>query len=237
MKEEPKKKLIEEDLYGPVRDYLQGFGYEVRGEVKDCDIVAVKGEVLLVVEMKRTLNLDVILQGVLRQRIADLVYIAVPKKNKAMSTKRWKDTCYLLKRLQLGLLLVSLRGETAIVEEALIPYPLNKKSSSRKKKATLKEFHGRHGDFNKGGSTGKKIVTEYREKAIHIATLLKKHGALSIKELKTMGTDAKKTNRILQNNHYGWFHRVQRGVYRLNDKGISELNDFKELVEYYEKGT
>ena len=29
------EKLRESDLYGPVRDYLTGLGYEVKGEVKD----------------------------------------------------------------------------------------------------------------------------------------------------------------------------------------------------------
>ena len=27
--------LRESDLYGPVRDYLEGLGYEVKGEVRD----------------------------------------------------------------------------------------------------------------------------------------------------------------------------------------------------------
>ena len=30
----------ESDLYGPVRDYLENLGYQVKGEVKDCDIAA-----------------------------------------------------------------------------------------------------------------------------------------------------------------------------------------------------
>jgi hypothetical protein len=231
------KALLEEDLYEPIRGYLQGLGYEVRGEVKDCDVVAVKGDLLLVVEMKRSLNLDVILQAVLRQRIADIVYIAVPR-NRSMSNQRWRNIYYLLRRLELGLLVVSIRGDKTLVEEALRPEPfsqdMSKRRSEKRKKALLKEFHGRHGDFNIGGSTGRKIITEYREKAIHIATLLREHGQLSIKELKTMGTDPDKTGRILQDNHYGWFHRVRRGVYELNEKGEHELDDYKELVEYYQ---
>ena len=42
------EKLRESDLYGPVRDYLTGLGYEVKGEVKDCDIAAVRdGEMIV----------------------------------------------------------------------------------------------------------------------------------------------------------------------------------------------
>ena len=34
--------LRESDLYGPVRDYLENLGYQVKGEVKDCDIAALR---------------------------------------------------------------------------------------------------------------------------------------------------------------------------------------------------
>lgn len=36
------EKLLESDLYGPVRSYLEGLGYDVKGEVKDCDVAAVR---------------------------------------------------------------------------------------------------------------------------------------------------------------------------------------------------
>ncbi len=34
------EKLLESDLYGPVRDYLRELGYEVKGEVRGCDVTA-----------------------------------------------------------------------------------------------------------------------------------------------------------------------------------------------------
>lgn len=48
-------RITEEDLYAPVRDYLTERGFSVKGEVEHCDIAAVKGETLPVVEMKLTL--------------------------------------------------------------------------------------------------------------------------------------------------------------------------------------
>ena len=36
----------ESDLYEPVKTYLEQLGYEVKGEVKDCDITAVRGDEL-----------------------------------------------------------------------------------------------------------------------------------------------------------------------------------------------
>jgi len=231
--------ILERDLYAPVKDYLVSRGYSVKGEVEHCDIVAVKGDTLLAVEMKLTLNLDVILQAVLRQRIADLVYIAVPKKGKLLFTKRWKNICHLLRRLEIGLLLVSIRGERFLVEEALDAKPFSREVSravsGRKRTSLIKEFEARNGDHNTGGSTGKKIITSYRENAIHIAVLLKKNGQLSIKQLKELGTDEKKTGAILRDNYYGWFDRVGRGVYTLSEKGAEEIefDEYKSLVVYY----
>lgn len=70
--------LRESDLYGPVRDYLEGLGYEVKGEVRDCDITALRDGELIVVELKRGFTLELVYQAMDRQRIADGVYVAVP---------------------------------------------------------------------------------------------------------------------------------------------------------------
>jgi hypothetical protein len=237
MEEKQKKIFYEQDLYVPIKDYLTKEGYTVKGEVKNCDIMAVKNDEILIVEMKKTLNLDVILQAAIRQRLSDTVYIAVPKKGKLLYTKRWKDICYLLRRLELGLFLVSLRGDSFYVEEAITPKPFSRelsvKKSTRKKSEVLKEFSSRHGDYNIGGCTGKKLVTAYREQAIHIAALMGKYGNLSAKRLKELGTDKKKTSNILQDNHYGWFDKVERGIYTLSEKGKAELNEYQELVNFY----
>ena len=239
MKEKQKSILYEEDLYIPIRDYLKKEGYTVKGEVKHCDVMAVKYDEVLVVEMKKTLNLDVILQASIRQRLTDRVYIAVPKKGKVLFTRRWKDICYLLRRLELGLFLVSFRGEEGFVEEVITPKLFDRnasiKKSKRKKKDVLNEFSKRHGDYNTGGCTGKKLVTVYREQAIHIAALIEKYGDLSPKSLKELGADKDKTSQILQDNHYGWFDRVSRGVYSLSDKGKAELNEYRELADFYLK--
>jgi hypothetical protein len=73
-------KLLERDLYEPVRQWLMDRGYNPKAEVMGCDILALKDELALAVELKVTLNLEVILQAVDRQRFADMVYIAVPRR-------------------------------------------------------------------------------------------------------------------------------------------------------------
>ena len=69
--------LRESDLYGPVRDYLEGLGYEVKGEVRDCDITALRDGELIVVELKRGFTLELVYQAMDRQRI-DLTGITYP---------------------------------------------------------------------------------------------------------------------------------------------------------------
>ena len=55
---DPRPTLRESDLYGPVRDYLENLGYQVKGEVKDCDIAALRDGELIVVELKRGVTLE-----------------------------------------------------------------------------------------------------------------------------------------------------------------------------------
>lgn len=65
------EKRPESDLYSPVRDYLQGLGYDVKGEVKGCDVTATRDGELIVVELKRGFTLELLYQAVDRQRVAD----------------------------------------------------------------------------------------------------------------------------------------------------------------------
>ncbi|HOM41916.1 MAG TPA: DUF2161 family putative PD-(D/E)XK-type phosphodiesterase [Bacillota bacterium] len=232
-----KKEFFEKDLYKPVYDYLSGLGYTVRSEVNHCDIAAIKGDELLVVEMKKTLNLDVILQAVQRQKLADMVYIAVPKPGRGLFSKRWQSLCYMLKRLQLGLIVVSLKEDCSFAEVVFEPAAFDmiksKNQSKKKRQGLIKEFAARYGDFNTGGSSRQKLVTAYREMAIHIACCLMKYGQLKPRELRQLGTDEKKTTIILEKNHYGWFENISKGLYAINEKGKKEAAGYSELYQYY----
>ncbi len=226
--------MRETDLYEPVRDWLAAAGWVCRGEVKGCDIAALNGEQLVIVELKTVLNFDVVLQAVDRQRAGDIAYVAVPAKLRTLQGKRWKLILHLLRRLELGLLLVhySARagGIPPRVEEVIPPVPFDRmqsRSAAKKRRESLmKEFHGRTGDRNRGGSVRRTILTSYREQALFIAHILREHGALSTRALRLMGTDAARTTAILADNYYGWFERVSMGIYRLTDKGDKSLEDF-----------
>lgn len=229
-------KILETDLYGPVRDYLVKLGYTVHSEVKHCDITAVKGEELLVVELKTSFNLKLLVQAVKRQRAADSVYVAIPKPKGGKRTAAWRDMCLLLRRLEAGLIVVNLEnGETGL-EIVFHPNTFDRLKSMQKGKKIrrniIKEAEARYGDFNKGGSTRQKLVTVYRENAIHIACCFVKFGRLSPAQLKRIGTGPK-TASILSKNFYGWFEKVDRGVYDLHDDAKGFLEAYPELISHY----
>ena len=226
-------KMRETELYEPVRDWLLDAGWTVRAEVAGCDVAAVDGQGRLVlVELKTTLNFEVVLQAADRQRMADFVYVAVPARLRAMARKRWYLVTHLLKRLELGLLLVHFpqRGGSVRVEEAFPPVPFDRVRSrataKRRRDALMREFSARSGDHNRGGSTQRALVTAYREEALFIAQCLEANGPAAPRALREMGTDAAKTTRILHDNHYGWFARVSRGLYGLTDAGAAALRQY-----------
>lgn len=231
------KKILEVDLFQPVSDFLTEQGYTVRSEVKHCDIAAIKEDELVIVELKRNLSVDLLAQAAKRQRSADLVYIAVPKPKKLIGNAKWQDICHLVRRLELGLILVSFKGGKGMLEIANHPIPFDREKSIRsgkkKREAIIKEAKSRFVDANTGGSTRTKLVTAFREESIFIACCLNKYGPLSPKKLRELGTNGKKTNSILSRNVYGWFDRVKKGTYEINSAGKAALEQYSQLAEYY----
>jgi hypothetical protein len=220
----------ETDLYAPVRDYLVRNGYTVRGEVKGCDITAVKGDDLVVVELKRHLSTDLLVQAVQRQKLTDSVYVAVPRNQEMGYGRKWRGLLHLMRRLELGLIVVSFSIEPPHVEIAGHPTPIERRKQKHARRAVLTEIAERSGDFNQGGSTKRKLVTAYREQAIRIAVCLQAQGPSSPKALRDLGT-GKKTSSILHSNYYGWFDHVGRALYALNGVGEKGLEEYASLAE------
>ena len=229
-------KILETDLFIPVRDFFINNGYSVKSEVKNCDITAVKGDELLVVELKKNFNATLLIQAVKRQQVANMVYIAVSMPKKGVFTRKWKDICYLVRRLELGLIVVSFLKSGPQVEVILNPKPFDRNQSQRvskkKRNEIITEINGRHLDLNTGGSTGRKLVTAYKENAIEIGCYLKKYGPLTPKQLEKMGTGTK-TGSILRKNFYGWYDRVSKGLYQISPEGNRSLAEYPELVDFY----
>ncbi|WP_317889867.1 DUF2161 family putative PD-(D/E)XK-type phosphodiesterase [Sutcliffiella deserti] len=233
---EEKKKIYEMDLYKPIQKHFVKEGYEVYGEVNDCDIAMVKEEEVVVIELKLTLNVHLLIQATKRQRLTDQVYIAIPRPTYSLRSKRWTDLCHLIRRLELGLIVVTLTGKRDKAEVVFSPTPFDRSKSirqgKRKRDALLKEMNGRSTDTNIGGSNRTKIMTAYKENCIQIAAYLHEFGPLSPKRLVELGTGAK-TSSILTKNYYNWFDRIKRGTYCLSEKGKKELGEYGELAGYY----
>jgi hypothetical protein len=216
--------MKETELYPYLKSYLNDLGFTVQAEVNNVDIVAVKDDHMIIIEMKTQLNLKLIYQGCQRQKISDNVYLAVPKIN---NKKTLKERLHVLRRLNLGLLEVDLEKET--VEALIDPTEFVFRRSKRKKQRLLKEMNRRVTNINVGGTTKEKLVTAYRESAIKIAFHLL-DGEKTTKELREL-TGIEKATNFLQKNYYNWFNRVSRGVYELTDQGKTELEGYRRIFK------
>src|SRR5699024_1871114 len=63
------EKVKEVDLFEPVRNYFHSQGYQVQAEVNHCDVVAHKGDSLIIVELKLNVNTTLLIQAAKRQRL------------------------------------------------------------------------------------------------------------------------------------------------------------------------
>lgn len=209
---------LESDLYAPVKALLEGQGYVVKGEVRGCDVVAVRGtEPPVVVELKRAFGLGLVLQGVDRLALTDLVYLAV-----GTWPKQMKNVRKLCRRLGLGFIVVA--GAKADV--VLDPAPYKPRPNKRKASRMLGEHARRVGDPNLGGQAMRApLMTAYRQEALRCAVLLAINGPMKVAALRASG-DVPKAARILQDDVYGWFERVERGIYALSPQGKLGLESF-----------
>jgi len=210
---------LETALYLPVKTFLETAGYTVKGEIGGCDLVGLseaEPPVVIVCELKQVFNLELIMQAVDRQAQSDEVWIAarISAKGKGrQADRRFRDLC---RRLGLGMLGVSDAGTVDIIVSPVAPLP---KRNSRKRNRLVEEHRRRKGDPAIGGSTRQPIMTAYRQQALACAALLQA-GPLRPRDLKAAGP---KVPNILRDNVYGWFDRVDRGVYQLTEAGVAAL--------------
>jgi len=212
--------MKEADLYLPIKRFLESQCYEVKAEIHGCDVFAMRGsDGPVIVELKLTLNLDVILQAVDRLAIAPSVYIGVPKRSKALG-KRRRQIVKLLRMLGLGLLLVAKGDEKANVTVVLDPGAYRPRQSKRRQSRSLGEFAKRVGDPNLGGTKGR-LMTAYRQTALHIAEFLEANGPTKAAHVARALGEANARS-ILYRDVYGWFERIETGVYGLSSRGRRE---------------
>lgn len=209
---------LESDLYLPVKALLESQGYVVKGEVRGCDVVGVRGtEPPVVVELKRVFSLGLVLQGVDRLALTDAVYLAVGQWPKAI--RNVKKLC---RRLGLGLMVVAHERADIVLD----PLPYAPRKNGRKVGRLLGEHARRVGDPNRGGSSTRvPMMTAYRQEALRCAGLLAKNGPMKVAALRA-AAEAPRAGSIVRSDYYGWFERVERGVYMITPQGRLGLQQF-----------
>jgi hypothetical protein len=206
----------ETSLYERVKTFLTTQGFTAKGEVCGCDIVAIRpGDppILVITELKLSFTLDLLLQGVERMRAADAVWLAV--RASARGRDRDRRVVRLCRLLGLGLLAV----RPASVDILAEPAPYRPRPDPHRRRRLLAEHAARQGDPSPGGTTRRPIMTAYRQQAIVCAAALR-DGPGRPRDLRPLAPDAGK---ILLRNAYGWFARVEPGLYRLTEAGIAAL--------------
>lgn len=244
----------ETELYAPVKSFFEQQGYSVRGEVRHCDLVAIRGEEQpVIVELKRYFSIPLLLQGIDRLRLSRCVYVAfeLPNKGRAPHGASWPELRKLCQMLGIGMITVQFfkRKQPAVHIEChpskapedmlTASLPLTAAASSpdlsltspslsyiaaiaaldeidetisvtgcmsdatlytpaklprlnkRAAEGIVKEFKERRADYNVGGSSKRKLMTSYREKALHLAQLLHHHGTLSPLRLRQLTGNSK----------------------------------------------
>jgi hypothetical protein len=205
--------LPESALYAPVKALLERQGYDIKGEIAGCDVVGIRDdEPPVIVELKRRFGLDLVLQGIDRLSLTEAVYVAAGSWPRDLGGVR-----RLCRRVGLGLIVVA--DDRA--EVLLDPVPYRPRRNRARTARLLLEHQRRVGDPSPGGVNRQPIMTAYRQEAIRCLRLLA-DGPSSPRALRATGR-APHAAAILQRDVYGWFERVERGVYRLSPRGGQAL--------------
>ena len=213
--------MRETELYAPVKAFLEGQGYAVKGEIGPADVVAVRGdEPPVIVELKTGFSLALVHQAIDRQAITPHVYVAVPDVTGRRGLAALKSNLKLARRLGLGILTVRFPDGTVTVH--CDPGPFRPRLSAKPKARLLREFAARRGDPAQGGATRDGLMTSYRQDARAIAAHLAKAGASRGRDVRD-ATGIVQATTILRDNHYGWFAKVARGTYALTQAGRDAL--------------
>ncbi len=210
---------METALYLPVKRFLEKLGFTVKGEVGGCDLVALSGgdpPVVVIGELKQVFNLELILQAVDRAAAADEVWLAA--KLSLTGKGRESDARYrnLCRRLGFGMLAVTEGGDVRVIVKPPTAAP---RRNPKKRSRLVAEHNKRIGDPAMGGSTRAPIMTAYRQQALACAAAMIECPRRP-RDLKLEFPDAPK---ILQGNVYGWFERLERGIYGLTPAGRAAL--------------
>lgn len=210
---------METSLYLPVKRFLETHGFDVKGEICGCDLVALRGDgppVVVIGELKLSFNLDLVLQGVDRTVASDEIWLAVQSSKRSRGREHDPRVRRLCRLLGFGLLGVTAAGRVEVLVE---PGPWRPRANGKRRSRLVEEHRRRLGDPALGGGSRAPIMTAYRQQALACAAALAA-GPRRPRDIRAAAPDAPK---ILLRNVYGWFVRVERGLYDLTEAGRAAL--------------
>ena len=211
----------ETQLYPALKGFLEAQGYAVKGEIHECDVVAVRAnEEPVVVELKLSLNLGALLQAVQRLAVTSKVYVGVDVRCPTLARRR-RHVLKLFRMLGLGLLAIDPGCRAVAV--LLDPGEYKPRRVKRTKERLLGEFERRVGDPNPGGMDRRRgIMTAYRQRVLAVAAYLEHNGPTKASNVaKALGES--KARAMLYSDVYGWFERKATGVYDLSPRGRRDI--------------
>ncbi len=227
--------MKEYELFPVLKDFFVSCGYKVNAEVKDCDMTAVKGDELIIVEMKTSLNITVLYQALERKKLSPQVYIAIPRPKRDYRKLKLKMK-NLVSKLDLGLIVIDVvnKGLEVLVEPQVNP---QQRMNNNKKAKLLTEINNRSVDENIGGKNRTKVLTAYKELGIALCVVINKEERVTTKTLREKYGFEQKTTNYLRTNFFRWYKKVGQATYELSKEGIEVLksNEYINAVKFYEE--
>jgi len=189
--------IKETQLYPPVKAYFTARGYEVKGEVGAADLVAVPA--------------------------------GAPEGSEPIIVELKTSFSLTLFHQAINRQSMSDQADTVKLPENKVvvhcePAPFVPRKIKKKKLKLLSEFERRHGDPNEGGMTSSGMMTSYRQGALRCAKVLHDEGACKGSYVAKMAGFEKATT-LMRSNYYGWFEKIESGIYGLTPAGAKALDE------------
>ena len=204
----------ETTLYAAVKAFLEAQGFSAKGEIGNCDIVAVpRGRAAAAGDLRAEAGPST-WSFCCRRPTAwpPPTQSGLPCRTRGAGGDRDRRVVKLCRLLGFGLLSVASDGIVSVLAE---PSPYQPRRNAKRRTRLLREHARRNGDPTPGGSVRRTIMTAYRQRAVLCAEALRAGPATTRALAQTMP----EAPGILLRNMYGWFERVERGTYRLSAAG------------------
>ena len=161
--------------------------------------------------MKQSFTLELVLQAVDRACACDEIWLAVAASKRGRGRENDARVKRLCRLLGFGLFTPA-EGRVDVVAA---PAPWKPRRDAKRRSRIVEEHRRRKGYPIVGGSTWVPQMTAYRQQALVVANALASTPTRP-RDLRILAPDAAK---IVQGNVYGWFERIERGLYGLTSSG------------------